>query len=151
IDYWKEQQPFREVEDNVHLVYTYPNGIHVTYQSITWNSYDGFSEQYFGDQGTLITSVDKGQLFREPKAEKLAFDSAATKEKVGNKTAIVLDEEKTNKEDKRGRGEGVNLASSGASKNDYYLEFEDFIDCVRTGKKPFADAQVGLEVAAVVL
>jgi predicted dehydrogenase len=70
---------------------------------------------------------------------------------VGSKSAIVLDAEKTNKEDKRGRGEGVALASSGVSKNAYFLEFEDFIDCVRTGKKPFCDAQAGLEVAATVL
>jgi predicted dehydrogenase len=147
-DYWKDG---REVHDNVHLVYEYPNGVHVTYQSITWNGYDGFSEQFFGDTGTLITSTDKGLLFKEPRAQELGFEGAATTEKVGNKSAIVLDAEKTNKSDKRGRGEGVQLASSGASKNDYFLEFEDFIDCVRTGKKPFCDAQVGLEVAATVL
>jgi len=147
-DYWKDG---REVEDNVHLIYDYPGGVRVVYQSITWNGYDGFSEQFFGDQGTLVTSVDMGRLFREPRAQELSFEKAATKEKVGSKSAIVLDAEKTTKADTRGRGEGVNLASSGASKNDYYLEFEDFIDCVRTGKKPFADAQVGLEVAATVL
>ncbi len=147
-DYWKDG---REVEDNVHLVYTYPDGVHVTYQSITWNGYDGFSEQFFGDLGTLVVSTDRGLLFREPRAQELDFEKFADKTKQGNKSAIVLDAEKTTKADKRGRGEGTSLASSGASKDDYFLEFEDFIDCVRTGKKPFCDAQVGLEVAATVL
>lgn len=153
IDYFKDG---REVEDNVHLIYEYPGGVRVFYQAITWNSYDGFSEQFFGDKGTLITAwspsgEDKGNLFREPGAQELDFQHSATTEKVGSKTAIVLDAEKTNKTDKRGRGEGVNLASSGTSKDDYFLEFEDFIDCVRTGKKPFCDAQVGLEDAATIL
>jgi predicted dehydrogenase len=150
LDYWKEQ-PGREVQDNVHLVYEYPGGVHVTYQSLTWNGYDGFSEQFFGDLGTLVVSTGKGLLFREPRAQELSFENAATKEKVGSKSAIVLDAEKTTKADKRGHGEGVSLASSGVSKDDYFLEFEDFVDCVRTGKKPFCDAQVGLEVAATVL
>ena len=145
----------REVEDNVQCIYEYPEGVRVIYQSITWNSYDGFSEQFFGDLGTLMTTTqgvaDKGLLFREAKAQELEFDKFATKEKTGNRSAIVLDAEKTNKADKRGQGEGVSLAGGGAAKNDYYLEFEDFVDCVRTGKKPFCDAEVGLAVAATVL
>lgn len=60
INYWKDG---REVYDNVNLVYSYPKGIHMVYDSMTSNKHYGLEIQFMGDTGTY--ELEKGKYFPE--------------------------------------------------------------------------------------
>jgi len=154
IDYWKDG---REVFDNVQVIFEYPGGIKMTYQSIEMNSYDADSETFLGRNGTLIMTEQSGQksmMFREPGVEEIGFEKASeNKTKVGNKTAITLDPGATTKQDKRGSTAGAALAGGGstAGKTNWHLALEDWVDCIRTGRQPFCDGRIGLADTACVI
>lgn len=153
IDYWKDG---REVYDNVQVIFEYPNGAKLCYQSHEMNEFDGFSETFYGRKGTLVVSEAAGQsmMFRERGVEEIGFEKASKgKVEVGGKTAIKLDAGATTSQDKRGSTAGQSLAGSlgAAQKNNWYLSLEDFVDCVRTGRKPFCDGRVGLADVACVI
>jgi predicted dehydrogenase len=140
IDYWKDG---REVYDNVNVIFEYPGPVRVFYQSLTTNQYDGCYEQFMGDKGTLVITTEKAQLFREPNAEELVWQAAAHKENVGGKEAILLDADVTAKL-KQQVGEGEQVTAERANKDDYLLELESFIACIREGKEPACNAEEGL-------
>jgi predicted dehydrogenase len=153
IDYWKDG---REVYDNVQVCYEYPNGAKLTYQSIETNEFDGYSEEFMGRKGTLVTSESGtgSMMFREPGVPEFDFEQfSENRTKVGNKEAIKLDAGATTSQDKRATATGQKLASSGAAntKDNWYLSLEDWIDCIRTNRKPFCDGRVGLGDVACVL
>jgi len=60
INFWKDG---REVFDNVNLVYKYPDGTHMLYDSMISNKHYGLEEQFMGDLGTL--EPEKGRMFFE--------------------------------------------------------------------------------------
>jgi predicted dehydrogenase len=145
IDYWKDG---REVFDNVHVIFEYPDGVKVHYSSITTNAYDGYGEWFFGDKGTLVlTDENKGVLFREPQAEKLDWQDEAKTEKIGGREAVVLDGAATKK---RGPDTGEQL-QYGGNRNAYYLELDQFCQCVRTGEKPRCTVETALPALSTVL
>lgn len=151
IDHYKDG---REVFDNVQVVFEYPGGLKLCYQSIQTNAYDDFSEQFMGTKGTLIVSEASGRsmMFRESSAEDFEFAKySQNKQKVGNRTGILLDAGATTRQDKRERTAGTALANSGVSKNNWALALEDWVDCVRTGRKPFCDGRIGLADTACVI
>ena len=148
LDYWKDG---RDVWDNVQVIFEYPSGVKLQYQSLTTNEYDGFAEQFMGDKGTLVISTGKALLFREPKAEQLAWQDMAHKEAVGGKEGIVLDASKTPRLAKQ-QSQGQKIgAKDRAKKDDYLLELEDFFLSIRDGHEPFCSPRVALDtcVAAI--
>ena len=60
INYWKDG---REVYDNVNLVYRYPGGVHLIYDSLISNKKYGLEEQIEGDKGTI--EPEGGKYFSE--------------------------------------------------------------------------------------
>jgi len=60
INYWKDG---REVNDSVSLVYNYPNGIQVIYDSMISNKRYGLEEQILGDKGTM--ELEAGKIYEE--------------------------------------------------------------------------------------
>jgi hypothetical protein len=48
--HWKDG---REVFDNVAAIYQYPNGVHMTFESIISNKHFGMGEQILGTEGTI--------------------------------------------------------------------------------------------------
>jgi predicted dehydrogenase len=151
LDYYKDG---RDVYDNVQVVYEYPNGLKLTYQSICTNAFDDFSEEFMGTKGTLITSEAPGKsmMFKEQSAEEFEFaKDSQNKVKIGGKEAILLDAGATTKQDKREKTAGQTLASSGVSKNNWALALEDWVDCIRHNRKPFCDGRIGLADTACVL
>jgi predicted dehydrogenase len=60
INYWNDG---REVFDNVNLVYTYPSGTHLLYDSMTSNKKYGCEEQVMGPLGTL--EMEAGKFYSE--------------------------------------------------------------------------------------
>ena len=53
----------REVYDNVNLVYTFPSGVHLIYDSNTANKHYGLEEQIMGNTGTIEPEL--GKFFTE--------------------------------------------------------------------------------------
>ena len=62
IDYWKDG---RETFDNVHLIYSYPNGVKATFTCLTSNSKDDYQIKVIGDKGTLILDYVNAWFFPE--------------------------------------------------------------------------------------
>jgi predicted dehydrogenase len=60
INHWKDG---REVYDNVNLVYKYPGGTHLVYDSMTSNKKYGLEEQIMGPLGTL--ELEAGVKYKE--------------------------------------------------------------------------------------
>ncbi len=65
INYWHDG---REVFDNVNLVYRYPGGIHLIYDSLTSNKKYGLEEQLEGDKGTIEPESNRYFLENPPAA-----------------------------------------------------------------------------------
>lgn len=59
-NYWKDG---REVEDNVSLVYKYPGGTHLVYDSVNSNQHYGLEEQIMGPKGTM--ELEGGKMWQE--------------------------------------------------------------------------------------
>jgi predicted dehydrogenase len=60
INYWKDG---RELEDNVNLVYKYPGGSHLMYDSMISNKHYGLEEQILGSKGTF--ELENGKHWEE--------------------------------------------------------------------------------------
>lgn len=60
INYWKDG---REVYDNVNIVFKYPGGTHLVYDSNISNKHYGLEEQIMGPLGTM--ELEKGKMFEE--------------------------------------------------------------------------------------
>ena len=58
--YWKDS---REVFDNVATIYTYPNGVNMTFESIISNKHFGMGEQILGTEGTI--DLVRGVMYSE--------------------------------------------------------------------------------------
>lgn len=61
IDYWKDG---RETYDNVHLIYSYPNGVKAKFTSLTSNAKDGYQIKVIGDKGTI--TIDRSNTWFHP-------------------------------------------------------------------------------------
>lgn len=153
IDYWKDG---REVFDNVEVVYEYPNGIKLNYTSLTTNQYDGYYEQFMGDDGTLVISEEKETptaFYKEPKAvaQDWMKESAGQKKGKHNELGVALDPYATKKIGKGTKvGEKI-MSSDVTGKSSYVLEQEDFFNAIRTGSPVTCDWKeaLGACVAAV--
>ena len=66
IDYWKDG---RETFDNVHMIYTYPNGVRAKFTCLTSNSKDDFLIKVLGDKGTITIDYTKAWFFPEKNDE----------------------------------------------------------------------------------
>jgi predicted dehydrogenase len=152
LDYYKDG---RTVYDNVHVVYEYPDGIKFSYESLTANQQSPYGEAYEmiqGDKGTLVLSnvpKSRGLLFMEPKAQGPEWAQFAGKTEVNGQTAVTLDAARSPGQSVRIPGQDVFVAEG--AKSTYQLELEDFIQCVRTGKQPFCNGEVGIRSATPAL
>jgi predicted dehydrogenase len=60
IIYWKDA---REVYDSISLVYRYPNGVKMSYESVISNKFLGLEELILGDKGSM--ELEKGKYYFE--------------------------------------------------------------------------------------
>lgn len=68
IDYWKDG---RETYDNVHLTYSYSNGVKAKFSCLTSNAKDGYQIKVLGDKGTLIIDYKDAWFYPEGKKNKI--------------------------------------------------------------------------------
>lgn len=60
IVYWKDG---REVYDSINMIYHYPNGVKMTYESMIGNKFYGLEEEIMGSKGTM--ELEKGKYYFE--------------------------------------------------------------------------------------
>lgn len=65
VNYWKDG---REVYDNVNLIYVFPGGKHLIYDSLTSNKFYGLEEQIMGPKGTMELEHNKVYTENPPPA-----------------------------------------------------------------------------------
>jgi len=68
IDYWKDG---RETYDNVHLTYSYANGVKAKFSCLTSNAKDGYQIKVLGDKGTIIIDTKNAWFYPERKKNKV--------------------------------------------------------------------------------
>lgn len=129
INYWKDG---REVYDNVALIYSYPNGTQLIYDSVISNKHYGCEEQILGDKGTMELEINKVYSEHPPIApgikqlitdiEKGIFDTIP----IGGATWIP-------EVGIRDKGEFI---SDKYKMDEVQLQLEAFVKYVRDGKAP---------------
>lgn len=67
VDYWKDG---RETYDNIHLIYSYPNGVKAKFTCLTSNAKNGYQIKVLGDKGTIIIDTKKAWFYPEGKSKK---------------------------------------------------------------------------------
>ncbi len=162
--------PKRDIFDNVHLIYEYPDGIQLTYQSITTNSFSPFGEAFEiiqGEKGTLIMAhLSKlcGLFFLEPGVQEQLWMPAAHREPLNSpnvihkehKAGIVLNgtpSPGTRLEKVAGMDivDLVDTATASLKKATYEIELTGFKQSVLDKLNPFCDGMVGLKSAVPAL
>jgi predicted dehydrogenase len=142
IDEWRDG---REIYDNVELLLGCPGGLRAFVSLNITNSYRGDFELFMGTKGSiLIAKEQKGWMFKEADAPKSGWETLAKREAVGDETAIILDAMATKlvEEEEMIRDE---LANS------FQAELQDFIECIREGRRPEAGLQEGYEATKAAL
>lgn len=67
VDYWKDG---RETFDNIHLIYSYPDGVKAKFTCLTSNSKDDFKIKVLGDKGTIVLDYEKAWFYPEANDKK---------------------------------------------------------------------------------
>lgn len=62
VDYWKDG---RETYDNIHVIYSYPNGVKAKFSCLTSNANEGYQIKILGDKGTLLIDYDTAWFYPE--------------------------------------------------------------------------------------
>jgi predicted dehydrogenase len=182
------QKDGRDVYDNIQLIFNYPKGRKLMYQSITTNKHlamfggtrTEFGETIMGTEGTIEITVGTdnepaiGLWFYEPGPPKPVTTKASeTKEKAVVASATLTSTASGS------RGLPILLARDQVTGKESFLDRElkfarlwlyrkgimvpeedrnpvdtsliSFMDCVRTGKRPAADLELGLSDSTMVI
>ncbi|MEK6154843.1 Gfo/Idh/MocA family oxidoreductase [Flavobacteriaceae bacterium 3-367] len=67
VDYWKDG---RETYDNIHMIYTYPNGVRAKFTCLTSNAKDDYLITILGDKGTITIDYTKAWFYPEKIGDK---------------------------------------------------------------------------------
>lgn len=67
IDYWKDG---RETYDNVHMLYTYPDGVRAKFTCLTSNAKDDYLITILGDKGTITIDYTQAWFYPEKTGDK---------------------------------------------------------------------------------
>lgn len=128
IDYWKDG---RETYDNIHLIYTYPEGIKAKFTCLTSNAFEGYQIKVKGDKGTIIINHRRAWFYPEGKEKEKG-------EVDGVSGATVQWEE----------GKGIPLTIEHANPTEQALV--DFGENIRKNQTPRSDIVNGSKTAIAV-
>lgn len=164
IDYWKDG---REVNDNIEVIFRYPDGRKMLYSSILYNAHLNYDEQIMGDHGTLIVTIGKGLYYREAAAKAttgLAREdwwagATVTEQAVQKGIPLFPEEANQGSEDFLDREMLYAkrwLASMGIYEYEephepYWMELSNFMASVRDGKPVACPIAVGMADARCVI
>ncbi|APY11607.1 dehydrogenase [Seonamhaeicola sp. S2-3] len=129
IDYWKDG---RETYDNVHLIYSYPNGIKAKFTCLTSNAKDGYQIKILGDKGSIIIDAQNAWFYPEGNKNKVMgeVDGVSGATALWNKT----------------KGYNINIEHLNPSKQ----ALLDFKSAIINNKTPLSDITSGSKTAICV-
>ena len=141
VDFFKDG---RETYDNVVVIYEYPAGQKVIFSSITTNAHYGERIQVMGTEGTIDLGWDQALYYREKEnSDDLVSAEGAT---------VIPASGETMPAPKSGAQQGSEVRPQTRGRaNPTYLALESFLSCIREGKKPDVDVEVGRNAATAVL
>jgi len=164
IDYWKDG---REVNDNIEVIFQYPEGRRMIFSSILYNAHFAYNEQIMGDRGTLIITVGKGMYFREAVAKATTGEAkenwwaGSTVTQTAVQKGIPLFPEEAQKGEQGFLDREMLyakrwLASMGIYEYEephepYWMELSDFMASIRDGKPISCPLEVGMADARAVI
>ena len=129
IDYWKDG---RETYDNVHLIYSYPNGVKASFTCLTSNALDDYKIKVMGDKGTIILDYQKAWFYPEGNYER----------EIGNVDGVSG----ATKTWEQGKGIPIDIHHTDPSKQ----ALIDFRDSIRNNKTPISNVITGANTAVCV-
>ena len=130
IDYWKDG---RETFDNVHLMYSYPEGVKAKFTCINSNKRDGYQIKVIGDKGTLIIKPKSAVFY--PSEEKKSL----IKQEIDGYSGATV-------QGKMGYGEPIKVKHTEPTKQ----ALIDFRESLITNKQPTSDVITGCKTAICV-
>ena len=163
-DYWKDG---REIYDNVSVIYQYPQGQKFLFSAIGYNRHLEFSETILGDRGTIEITLGRN----DPRATFYPQKLARGAPTAGESTSIPKELDWMAGATILEKAKGVPILSEPPAeaegfvareveharrwllelgvievereRNPIQAEDEHFFECIRQGKKPLADLDVG--------
>lgn len=130
IDYWKDG---RETYDNVHLIYSYPDGIEAKFTCLTTNALNDYQIKVMGDKGTIIMDYDKAWYY--PQGQQAQKEIG----EVDGVSGATVQWEK-------GKGFPINVHHADPTEQ----ALIDFADSIQQNKAPLSDFVTGAKAAIAV-
>jgi predicted dehydrogenase len=138
----------RKVPDLIHATLDYGNGVHLVYSASLGNSFGSGAETFLSTDGTILIQNDHAWLIKEADASAQDWEVYATREAVGSDVGLVLVANASKLlQEMRAPGQLPNTDTKGA----LYYACESFLQTIRSGIRPAADAQDGLDATVVAL
>lgn len=135
-----------EVPDTVQCILEYPSGANLAFDATLANSFDGSYELLMGPAFAMLIRDQRGWMFKETDSPLLGWEVYARKDKFGDETGIALVADATKL---ISQGKEPGKVGADVSKSALYQSLSAFLDAVRTGKKPAANAEVGFQANVV--
>lgn len=134
----------RETDDNVQAVLNYSGGRRFIFTSVTDNAKMGDQLWLYGNKGSLNLTLEDATFYYEPK--KIVKAPASNAKDEGVTTSASYNP--ANEMPYRGPGKPVDVSTA---EDPTTAATRAFVNCVRTGTAPIADAKVGLGSALGVI
>jgi predicted dehydrogenase len=135
----------RENDDNVQAVLSYSKGRRFVFSSLTDNAEMGNQLWIYGTRGSLNLTLEDAEFFYEPKRAVQLPSKPGAKGKAITAGASYRP---AGEMPYRGAGKRLDIP---VTEDPTTTACRAFINCVRTGQKPIADAHVGLRSALSVI
>jgi predicted dehydrogenase len=135
----------RENDDNVQAVLSYSKGRRFVFSSLTDNAEVGNQLWIYGTKGSLNLTLEDAEFFYEPKRAKQLPLKAGEKVKAITAGASYRP---SGEMPYRGAGKRLDIP---VAEDPTTTACRAFIDCIRTGQRPIADAHVGAGSALSVI
>jgi predicted dehydrogenase len=139
IDYWKDG---REIEDNVHAILRYPGGQTLLASFITTNRLDGAQERIFGTGGSIVLTHTEATYYKEP-----WYPNSAVPPEMAIEHKLITGPTYSAEQPYHGKGE---TPIKGEASDADLLACREFIECIRTRRRPIADENLGWSEAVTV-
>ena len=135
----------RENDDNVQAILGYSKGRRFVFSSLTDNAKEGDQVWVYGTRGSLNLTLEFAEFYYEPHREQAKpLDAKAQAQGIATGASYRSAGEMPY----LGRGKRVDIP---VTEDPTATACHSFINCVRTGKKPISDVQVGLGSAMGVI
>ncbi|MDT0650641.1 Gfo/Idh/MocA family protein [Autumnicola edwardsiae] len=129
LDFWKDG---REIYDNIHVIYSYSNGVEAKFTSLGTNAMDGYQIKVKGSKGTIILGFSNAWFYPEGNQEKV-------RGVVDGVSGATIQWEK-------GKGIPIELGHADPSRQ----ALMDFRDSIANNKQPISNIVTGANTAICV-